>query len=484
MHTRASAESNTFSVLRFIARFPAGLSRLTTLLLISLSIGVLVPAVGALADWMVEKHDETNRGVRSFLWSDAETVQQVCKGQACRMSAVSMIVKRRPGGEKSTVSSARIHWPAPLIFEASAGAHLEVVGATDALHPVVAQNSSSGESDENESVPFPLSILLANEVRSDGSRRPVTVQAEGFISASALDSDSSSDKHLTPWSPPAEPDRNSGSQEAAIARAKQYLALKFRSIQFQPIPEILEIEVLREAFNNVSPLGHVVMFDWRAEDLHEATHPQIIPSRSMLGNVIQAKEIGQHFRLQVRIPRTHPYGTGHWIWQRLNGMESGKQVLPSVVNSTIFPPRGTLGATPEWSLLEREFHALPIEEVRHAPRSALDSTCAQSDNPTTSCVWVVRYGVATPLQVRVQSLPSGEVSLSERAVFAGKSILAKDWRAMPREFRREFGAPSDVALVVRRPILGGNTDVLIEPKPWLKAGLAVSLRGYSSSSTQ
>lgn len=129
-----------------------------------------------------------------------------------------------------------------------------------------------------------------------------------------------------------------------------------------------------------------------------------------------------------------------------------------------------------------------------APVAALDPGCAEPAAPAHACVWVMLQGVAVPVQVSVQTQPGGELSLTERPVLAGKALLSGDWAALPREFRRAYGSPSNgspgnlksgtQAPLLSRNLLDANTTALLVPQPWLKAGLPVSVAVRTHKSAQ
>lgn len=108
--------------------------------------------------------------------------------------------------------TARMLWPAPVLIEASPGTYLEVVGASDALHPVVQRPNDATPTDEPASDAGP--VLLANEVQQDGRSRPIVVASEGFVGAWAQEGDGA--EQLTAWATLAELERNRVTQEASI----------------------------------------------------------------------------------------------------------------------------------------------------------------------------------------------------------------------------------------------------------------------------
>lgn len=471
MHDQTADRADPFSLLRLLARFTAGLGQLATTGLTLLPLLLLVPLVGSVADWMVKQRAGTSQGVRPFLWVDADASAPSCVAAACAVATLPMRMNRQVGGAGSTMATARILWPAPLVIEASPGTYLDVVGAIDALHPVVQRQPGATPADAPGNDTRPL--VLAHEMHRDGRSRPIMVDTEGFVSAWALEGDGA--EQLTAWARPAVADRNGHSQAAAIERGRQWRAMKMRSIQFQPVPAAVEVDVMRAALPEPIPIGHVMAFDWQAGGVLEGRQSQAVPSRSMLGVVTQVQEMGQYLRLKVQIPRSSAYGSGHWLWLRLDGAPFGAPVLSKDVRAIFFKPDEILGATPDWWLLERLFFKLPEVEVMRAPAAAFDPGCAEPASALHSCVWIMRHGVAVPVQVSVQALPGADVALTERAVFAGKALRPADWAALPREFRRDYGAPSTPGGNLSRTLLDANARTLLVPQPWLKAGLPVSM---------
>ena len=473
---QSSDDKSAFSLLRLIARFTSGMSRLAAVALTVLAVLAAVPLVGALADWLVKQREGTSAGVRSFLWKNTGPPPN-CVGTACAMATLPLATYQQAGGNNSTAVAAVIDWPAPQLLTASSDSYYEMVGNADRSRPTVERidrDSKRSDSSADEPANNTRSIQLGNEVQPGGNRRPITVDTEGFISAWTEDGAPALNS-LTPWSRPA-PNPNDHTQQAAIERKRQWMAMKVRSLQYQPVPTQLALDVLRAAVTQQIASGDVMVFDWQDTGVLDGLFTQVAPARSMLGLVTQVQEIGQHQRLSVYVPRSSLYSGGrHWISQRLGEVPIGSPVLPSEVNALFFKPMGMLGATPSWEQMERSFQKLPRADVLRAPGIAADPGCVEPALPSNACVWVQLHGVAVPVQVSVLALTNGNVALTERAVFAGKAIRAEDWAAMPRAFRREFGSPSELGTAVSRKLLSGNTKLLIAPQPWLKAGLRVSL---------
>ena len=428
-------------------------------------------AVGPVADWMAKQRQSTNEGLRRFQWLDSGAPPASCVGPACGMAAVPLSTARQVGGPGSATVTVRMLWPAPVLIEAGPGRHLVAVGATDGRHPVVARPHDAQADDEDAKDTRP--VLLANEVQRDGSSLPITVPAEGFVSAWALDGEHAA--QLTPWNRPAHDDPNGYSQLAAIERKSQWQALKMRAIQFQPVPPVVEAMVLRAAVVQPIQVGDAMVLDWQADGALQKSHSQLVPHRNAVGWVTQVQEQGENLRLKVQIPRSSPYGSGHWLWRRLDGMAPGAAPLPSLVQALFFKPGELLGGAPDWSRLERSFFNLPVGEGLRAPAAALDPRCADSAGPARACVWALLQGVAVPVQVNVQPLPGGEVSLVERAVFAGKALRPADWAALPRALRSAYGSPSVPGPSPSRTLLDAKAGTLLQPQPWLRAGLPVSV---------
>jgi hypothetical protein len=467
-----------FSLLRMIARFTAGLSHFAAIALMLLVIMLSVPLVGAMADWLVKQREGTKTGVRPFLWKDSDAPPPGCVGKACGMASLPMTSYKQVDGNNSPAVIARMRWPAPVQVEASPDAYLEVVGVTNSRTPTVERGRgpvkprSDDPADDPEQDTRPL--VLANEVYKDGRRRPILVDTEGFLSA-WVQAGEGVDEQLKPWTPPAELATNEQSQKAAIARLEQWRSLKMRRVQFQPISKQVEVDVLRANLLNPIPVGHVMVFDWQASGVIDGVFRQVVPSRSMLGLVVGVQEIGQYMRLNVQIPRSSPYGSGHWLWQHLNGAPQGSKPLPSEVRAVFFEPSTMLGVTPDWNMLERIFQKLPLVDVLSIPTKAVDLNCVEPAAASNACIWVRLNGVAVPVQVGVQPLANGELSVRERAVFVGKALRSSDWAAMPREFRREFGSPSALGVTLNRSLLSSGARALLIPQPWLKPGLPVSV---------
>lgn len=472
----ASDRAAWFSPLRLVARFTAGMSQLATTGLVLLVMLMVMPLVGSMADWMVKQRAGTTSGVRPFVWVDSDRLPPNCVGAACGMATLPLQTGRQVGGAGSAMVTARILWPTPVVIDASPGTYLDVVGAIDGRHPAVQRPYDTPPADNPAADTRPL--LLANEVQTDGRSRPIVVSTEGFVSAWAQEGDSS--EQLTAWTRPAEPERNGNSQAAAIERGRQWRARRMRRIQFQPVPAVVEVDVMRAALLERITVGHVMAFDWQAGGVLDGGQSQLIPYRSMLGVVTQVQELGQYLRMKVQIPRSSAYSSGHWLWTRLDGVPVGAPVLSNDVRAVFFKPGEMLGATPDWWLLERVFFKLPEVGVMRAPADALDPACADPLSPSHSCVWVALQGVAVPVQVSVQALAGGDLALTERAAFAGKALRAADWAAMPSEFRRDYGSPSVQGPKPSRTLLDANTRVLLTPQPWLKAGLPVTVAASSN----
>lgn len=432
---------------------------------------MLIPLVGGIADWMVKHREGTTGGVRPFVWVDSDAAPPTCVATACGMATLPLQKGRQVGGADSALVTARILWPAPIVIEASPGTYLEASGAMDGLHPVVQRKPEAGQMENPENDARPL--LLANEVQRDGRSRPIVVHSEGFVSAWALEGDDPG--AMTPWARPTTLHYSWVSQAAAIERRRLWQAMKIRSIQFQPMPPVVEMDVLRAALLEPIAVGHAMALDWQAGGVLGGGQSQAVPSRSALGVVTQVQEMGQYLRIKVQIPRTSPYGSAHWLWHRLDGVAPGAATLPNDVRALFFKPGEMLGATPDWWLLERVFFKLPEVEVMRAPAAAFDPTCTEPAAPSHSCVWVMLQGVAVPVQVSVQPLPGGDLSLTERPVFAGKALRPADWAALPREFRSTYGSPSVQGPKPSRTLLDPGTRTLLAPQPWLKAGLPVSV---------
>ncbi len=472
MRSPTSGQVAGFSPLRVVARVGAGMGRLLTVALALVVMLFFVPLVGNLADWMVMHPAGTSDGVRSFHWVDSGAPPPTCSGPACGMATLPLTTSRQVGGPGTAMVTARILWPAPTVIDAGPDAYLEVVGATDGLHPVV-QRPYKDASDEDTPANTTEPVQLANEVQKGGSRSPVMVPVEGFVSAWATVDDNS--EQLTAWARPAEPDRNGHSQQAAIERGRQWRALKMRRVQFQPVPPVVEVDVLRAALLEPIQMGYVMVFDWQAGGVLENRRSQLVPSRSATGVVTQVQEIGQYLRMKVQIPRTSPYGSGHWLWHRLDGVAEGAPTLPHDVRAVFFKPGEMLGATPDWRLLESLFSKLPEAEVMRAPAAAFDARCAEPTAPTHSCVWALLRGVAVPVQVSVQPLAGGDLAFTERSTFAGKALRPADWAALPNPFRSAYGSPSVPGPQPSRLLLDPTTRTLLVPQPWLQAGLPVSV---------
>lgn len=471
MHDQASDRVMSRSPLMLLVRATASMSRVATTGLALLFVPLFVSLVGVLTDWKLQQSESTTDGVRSFQWVETDSVKPTCVGPACGMATLPMHTARQVGGAGSSKVTARILWPSPMVIDASPGTYLEAVGATDGLHPVVERprNAQSEGDANNDTRP----VLLANEVQRDGTSRPIMVPAEGFVSAWAVDGESA--EQLTAWARPAEVDRRGYSRDASVERNRQWRSLKMRAVQFQPMPPVLEVDVLRAALLDPIQVGHVMVFDWQADGALQTIQSQLVPSRNVVGVVAQVQEMGQYLRVKVQVPRTSPYGTGHWLWHRLDGVASSAPALPNYVQAVYFAPGEMLGATPDWGLLERAFFSLPVGDVMRVLVSALDPTCAEPPALPHSCVWVMLHGVAVPVQVTAQPLAGGDVSLTEHAVFGGIALRAADWAMLPREVRSAYGRPSGLSSKPGRTLLDPKTNMLLAPQPWLKAGMPVSV---------
>ncbi|MBK9216959.1 MAG: hypothetical protein IPL70_00010 [Uliginosibacterium sp.] len=331
----------------------------------------VLPLVGSVADWMVENRNNANDGMRQFQWTDSDEQEPGCVGAACGMATVPLRTSRQVGGAAGTLVTARIRWPAPVVIEARSGTYLEVVDAIDAQHPVVQHPFDAQTEDGTADDTRP--VLLANEVQDNGTRRPVMVPDEGFVSAWAQHGDSAG--QFTAWAKSAGPNRNGNNQEAEITQSSQWRALRMRSVQFQPMPPVIEVDILRAALLDPIRVGHAMVFDWRKDGALQTIQTQLVPSRSMVGVITQVQEAGKYLNIKVQIPRTSPYGAGHWLWHRLDGLASGEPLLPNHVQAMFFPPGDMLGTTSDWGLLEHAFRNLPVGEVMRAPVTALDPTC-------------------------------------------------------------------------------------------------------------
>lgn len=131
---------------------------------------------------------------------------------------------------------------------------------------------------------------------------------------------------------------------ASIERSRQWRAMKMRKVQFQPVPVLLE----------PVPVGHVMAFEWQTGGVLSGGS-QLVSSHSGVGVVTQVQVMGQYLRIKVHIPCTSPYGRGHWLWHRLDGVPPGVPVLPNDVRAVFFKPGEVPGATPDWRQLERVF---------------------------------------------------------------------------------------------------------------------------------
>jgi hypothetical protein len=469
-----------FLPLRLIARITAGMGRLAMLLLALIVIAFSVPMVGILADWMVVHRGSTADGVLSYQWVDSDITPLSCSGLACGMATLPLSSGRQVGGVGSAMVTARMVWPTPALIEASPNSYLEVVGAIDALHPVVQRPADEAQEDTSPNEIRPL--LLANEVQKDGRNRPVMVPTEGFVSAWTLEGDPG--EPLTAWARPTEPDRNGHSQAAAMERSRQWRALKVRRLQFQPVPPVVEVDVLRVALLAPIQVGYVMVFDWQTGGVLENKGSQLVPSRSAVGVVTQVQEMGQYLRMKLQIPRTSPYGSGHWLWHRLDGVPEGAPTLPSDVRALFFKPADLIGATPDWWLLESLVSKLPEVDVMRAPAAAFDPSCVEPVAPSHSCVWASLQGVAVPVQVTVQPLAGGDLSFNERSAFAGKALRPLDWAALPGLFRRVYGSPSVPGSKPSRLLLDATTRTLLAPQPFLKAGMPVSVDARANGGAQ
>jgi hypothetical protein len=482
MHDQPSDRAARFSPLRLIARATAGMSQLAMAGLALLAMLVFVPLVGTVADWMVKHREGTTGGVRPFQWVDSNKLPPTCVGPACGMASLPLDAGQQVGGAGSAMVTARIIWPAPVLIDASPGTYLDVVGAIDGLHPLVQRPYDAPPTDDSDNDTHIRPLLLANEMHKDGRTRPIVVSTEGFVSGWVQDGDGA--EQLTPWVRPALPEHNSHTQEAAIERGRQWRALHMRRVQFQPVPAVVEVDVLRAALLEPIPVGYVMAWDWQAGGVLDGGQSQLIPYRSAVGVVTHVQEMGQYLRMKVQIPRTSPYGSAHWLWHRLDGMPMGAPVLSNSVRAVFFKPGEMLGATPDWWQLERVFFKLPVVGVMRAPAAAFDPACAESADLSHACVWTMLHGVAVPVQVNVQALPGGDMAITERAVFAGKALRAADWAAMPREFRRDYGSPSAIGAKLSRTLLDPTTTrAVLAPQPWLKAGLPVSVAARAAGNT-
>jgi hypothetical protein len=459
------------SPLTLLARASAGMSRGVRVGLVLLSIPLWVSLTGVVADALAERNESASDGVRPFRLKQVSAAAPSCVGQACGLATLPLHRGKQLGGASSTRVTARLMWPAPLLFDASPGTYLQAVGASDAAHPV-AERPSPPEADDPAGLDS-LPVLLAEEVLPDGHRRPVTVKTEGFVSGWITEDDGA--ETWTLWQRPLEPKYGDARRAAEIERNRDWQALKLRRLQFQPVPPEVDVEISRDAVIAPIPVGHVMVFDWRADGALQDRQSQLVPSRNGVGVVTQAQEVGQTLRLKVQIPRSSPYGSGHWLWHRLDGAGQDAQPLPRQVQALFFAPAAPVGSHAEWGDLEQAFFNLPEGEAMRAPAAALDPGCADKATPQQSCVWAVLQGVAVPVQVHTQALPGGEVLLTERAVFAGKALRAADWARLPQALRRSYGQPASVAPQVSRPLLDAQVQRLLIPVPWLKTGQAVGI---------
>jgi len=455
------------------------MSRGAQLGLVLLSVPLWVSLAGVLADAMARRNQSSSDGVRPFRWVQADAAPASCVGQACGPASLPLHRGRQVGGAGSARVTARMLWPAPLLFDASPGTYLQAVGTSDPVHPVAERHPAPTTDDAPPLDAQP--ILLAEEVQKDGKRRPVTVTVEGFVSAwVAADQDAES---WTVWRRPVEPKYGNEREAAALERNREWRSLRLRRLQFQPMPLEVDVEVPRAAMIDPVQAGHVMVFDWREDGALQREQTQLVPSRSGVGLVTQALEVGQTLRLKVLIPRRSPYGSGHWLWHRLDGAAQDAPPLPSQVQALFFAPAAPMGTEPEWGVLEQAFAKLPVGEAMRVPAAALDPGCADPATPAQGCVWAVLQGVAVPVQVHAQALPGGDVQLTERAVFAGKALRAADWARLPQAVRSTYGRPTAIGPQLSRPLLDSHVDRLLLPQPWLKAGLAVGVATTSPGVT-
>ena len=473
MHAPPADRLARFSPLRLLARLTAGMSHIATTGLTLFSLLLLIPAVGALADWMVKHRGGTADGVRPFVWADPDATPATCVAAACGMATLPIQTGRQVGGPGSETVTARILWPAPVVINANPGDFLRIVGMADALDPVV-QRSTKGRTPEDLAADT-APLLLSQEVQANGRIRPIMVANEGFVLAWTLEGDGS--EQLTSrqvrW---ADLGYQGRSPAATNERDRQWRSMRMRSIRFQPVPPAVEMDVLRAALLEPVAVGHGMALDWKAGGVVDGVRSQVLPGISAPGLVTQVQEVGQYQRIKVQIPRTPSYNSGHWLNARFSVSDApSAATLPHEVRAVFFKPGEMLGATPDWQLLESVISKLPKVEVTRAPATAFDPTCAEPAAPSNSCVWVMLLGVAVPVQVSVQPLPGGDLALTERPVFAGKALRPADWAALPPQLRSAYGSPSVQGPRPSRPLLDASTRTLLVPQHWLKPGLPVSL---------
>jgi hypothetical protein len=87
-----------FSVLRLLARFTAGLSRFTAIVLTVVALGLAVPVVGAMADWLAQHSVDAKKGIRPFLQAGADAPRATCVGVACGVETIPLVTARQVGG--------------------------------------------------------------------------------------------------------------------------------------------------------------------------------------------------------------------------------------------------------------------------------------------------------------------------------------------------------------------------------------------------
>lgn len=403
-----------------------------------------------------------------------------CSGVLCGVAAVVPAVQSLPSGAGFISARAQLVLPPPIVVQAPEGGYLQAVGVIDERKPIVQRPESSKDTLDNGS-DFADPVVIALVHRA-GEEKPIKVDSEGFITAWRL-MDADSKQATVTWIPPPE-DANADSTAAAKARRAQWNQLKFRSLQFQPVPRLFGLRLANTAQSRAIAAGSIAVLAWG--DGRPALTPnsnQLVPRNGVVGVVRAVTSVEPAVELQVEVPRSTLYGRGHWLWLRMDGMPSHEAVLPAQINVDFFVPEipeaAQMPVDQDHYTAERlaiAYSKLPREGMRVLPSTALDAACAQPAAPSHACVWAEIAGVAVPVQVSVLNMGAQRVGIRERGVFAGKSIAPAHWAKLPVQVRLALSGGDTTGATLARPALSTQTPILLSPLPASAVGQGVSTR--------
>ncbi len=402
-----------------------------------------------------------------------------CAGALCGLAAVVPAVQSLPTGAGFVSARAQLVLPPPTLVQAPEGGYLQAVGVVDERKPVVQRPARLNTLDHDPESSGPIVMALAHR---GGEAKPVVVQDEGFVTAwSLIDADSQQADVM--WTPPPK-NANADSTDSAKARRVQWNQLKFRSLQFQPVPRLVGLRLASTEQTRAITVGSIAVLAWG--DGRPALTPytdQIVPSNGVAGVVRAVTSVDPAVELQVEVPRSSAYGEGHWLWLRMNGMPGHEAVLPTQIYADFFVPdipeaeKMTLGQDRYTaSRIATAYSKLPRESMRVVPSTAADTACAQPAAPHHACVWAEIAGVAVPVQVSVVDRGARRVGIRERGVFAGKSIAPDHWASLPVQVRRALSGGDTASAALARPALGAKTPIVLNPLPATAVGQSVGTR--------